>query len=43
MGNGIKCEKAGVRNLFLSLALKLGNPETKTQGGAGFVIPMNKS
>ena len=43
MGNGIKCEKAGVRNLFLSLDLKLGNPETKTQGGAGFVIPMNKS
>ena len=38
-----QCELARVRNLFRSLALKLGNPETKTQGGAGFVIPMNKS
>ena len=38
-----QCELARVRNLFLSLALKLGNPEAKTQGGAGFVIPMNKS
>lgn len=38
-----QCELARVRNLFLNLALKLGNPETKTQGDAGFVIPMNKS